>query len=357
MIRLALLFIGVAIMAGAAVRAMRWIAQRRALLDRPNDRSSHELPVPRLGGGAFMPVVLAAIALFAPRGAMPGALAAAFLGGAALLFVVGLIDDVVSLSTGLRFAVHFVAAGAVLAVAAQAWPAGIETGWWAGALRPPAWGFWLLAIWIAGVLNLYNFMDGIDGLAGLQAAIAGLAWAAAGVALGAPWVAIAGVAIAAGAAGFLSLNWPTAKIFMGDAGSTVLGFCFAALPLMLVVETKRAVQFELLLAGSALVIWPFLADGAFTILRRLRKGENILQAHRSHLYQRLVIAGVPHARVTVVYGALAALGALLAWRVLRGERLAISVAAAGTGVMFALLWRWVRRAERQAAEGGPGAAR
>ncbi len=341
-------FVAVAIVAGAAVRAMRWEAQRRALLDRPNDRSSHELPVPRLGGGAFMPVVLVAIFLFAPREAMPSGLLAAFLGGAALLFVVGLIDDVVSLSTGLRFAVHFVAAGAVLAAAAKSWPVGIEAGWWAGALRPPAWGFWLLGVWIVGVLNLYNFMDGIDGLAGLQAAIAGLAWAIAGVAMSAPWVAMAGAAIAAGATGFLSLNWPKAKIFMGDAGSTVLGFGFATLPLVLVIETKRAARFEILLVAGALVVWPFLADGAFTILRRLRKGENILQAHRSHLYQRLVIAGVSHARVTVIYGALAALGALLAWRVLRGEPFAVTVALAATAMAFVLLWRWTLRRERAA---------
>lgn len=348
---LIILFAVTAVVAGLAVRAMRWEAQRRALLDRPNDRSSHELPVPRLGGGAFMPVVLTAIAFFAPRNAIPTGLLAAFLGGAALLFVIGLIDDVVSLSTGLRFAMHFAVAGAVLAMTAKAWPAGVDAGWWSAALRPPSWGFWALALWIVGVLNLYNFMDGIDGLAGLQAVIAGLAWAVAGVAMGAPWVAVTGAAMAAGAAGFLSLNWPPAKIFMGDAGSTVLGFCFAALPLMLVVEIKRAVQFELLLVTGALLVWPFLADGGFTILRRLRKGENIFQAHRSHLYQRLVIAGVSHARVTCVYGALAVLGAGLAWRVLRGEPRAVTSAAGIAATAFALLWLWVARCERRAAIG------
>ncbi len=347
MLGLILFFVGVAVVAGVAVRVMRWEAQRRALLDRPNDRSSHELPVPRLGGGAFMPVVLGAIGLFAPRGTIPDGLFAVFIGGAALLFVIGLIDDVVSLSTGLRFAVHFAVAGAVLAMSAKCWPAGADAGWWTSALRPPSWGFWLLALWIVGVLNLYNFMDGIDGLAGLQAVIAGLAWAAAGVAMSAPWVALVGAAIAAGALGFLSLNWPPAKIFMGDAGSTVLGFCLAVLPLILIIEIKRAVQFELLLVAGALVVWPFLADGAFTIFRRLRKGENILQAHRSHLYQRLVIAGVSHARVTGVYGALAAVGVLLAWRVLRGEPLAVTTAAVVVTAAFALLWIWVTRCERQ----------
>lgn len=346
---LILFFAGVAVVAGAAVRAMRWEAQRRALLDRPNPRSSHEMPVPRLGGGAFMPVVLGAIGLFAPHGAMPAGMFAVFLGGAALLFVVGLIDDVVSLSTGLRFAVQFSVAGALLAVSAKFWPTGAEAGGWAALLRPPSWGFWLLALWIVGVLNLYNFMDGIDGLAGVQAVIAGTAWAAAGVAMSAPTVAYAGTALAAGALGFLSLNWPPAKIFMGDAGSTVLGFCFAALPLLLVVETGRPAQFELLLTAGALAVWPFLVDGAFTILRRLGKGENILQAHRSHLYQRLVIAGVSHARVTAVYGALALLGTVLAWRVLRGEAWAVTTAVAVVAAAFALLWGWVLRCERRQA--------
>ncbi|MBL9188090.1 MAG: glycosyltransferase family 4 protein [Opitutaceae bacterium] len=344
-------FAGVVVAAGVAVRVMRWVALRRALLDRPNTRSSHELPVPRLGGGAFMPVVLGAIALLAPRAAIPGGLFAVFLGGAALLFVVGLIDDVVSLSTGLRFAVHFAVAGAVLAMAAKFWPAGADVAWWSAALRPPGWGFWALAIWIVGVLNLYNFMDGIDGLAGVQAVVAGAFWTAAGMALGAPWVAVVGAAIAAGSLGFLSLNWPPAKIFMGDAGSTVLGFCFAALPLLAVVEMRRAGQFELWLAAGALAVWPFLADGTFTILRRLRRGENILQAHRSHLYQRLVIAGVSHARVTIVYGALALLGAGLGWRVLRGESLAVTTALGAIAAAFFVLWRWVLRCERRGLAG------
>jgi hypothetical protein len=100
---------------------------------------------------------------------------------------------------------------------------------------------------------------------------------------------------------------------MGDAGSTVLGYIFAVMPLLVIVEAKPARHAERFLMAAVLVVWPFLADGTFTILRRLRKRENIFKAHRSHLYQRLVIAGRSHREVTLVYGALAVVGGGLAW--------------------------------------------
>lgn len=205
----------------------------------------------------------------------------------------------------------------------------------------------LLTIWIVGALNIYNFMDGIDGIAGIQAVVAGVAWAIFGALLGAPYVAFVGAIVAAGALGFLTLNWPPAKIFMGDAGSTVLGYMFAVMPMLIVVEAKEAGGFDRALLAAALVLWPFLVDGTFTIFRRLRNRENILKAHRSHLYQRLVIAGKSHQQVTLVYGALAVVGALLGWRVLIGAPLAIEVAVLGVGVSFVLLWRWVVSTERR----------
>ncbi len=136
--------------------------------------------------------------------------------------------------------------------------------------------------------------------------MAGLAWAVWGHWLGAPFVSALGLLSAAAAVGFLTLNWPPARIFMGDAGSTVLGFLLAAAPLLAAVEGQLA--FDHLLIAAALALWPFLVDGTFTLFRRLGRGENILQAHRSHLYQRLVIAGQTHRRVTLVYGALALVG-------------------------------------------------
>ena len=164
-------------------------------------------------------------------------------------------------------------------------------------------------------------------------------------------MALIGAALAAGGLGFLAWNWPPAKIFMGDAGSTVLGYALAVLPLLLVVEARGAVKFERVLMAGALVVWPFLADGSFTILRRLRNGENIFRAHRSHLYQRLVMAGVSHRSVTLIYGALAVGGAGLAWRVLAGAPYSMATALGLTSGAFVLLCWWVSRREGRGAVG------
>ena len=149
--------------------------------------------------------------------------------------------------------------------------------------------------------------------------------------------------------GFLTLNWPPAKIFMGDAGSTVLGFSFAVLPLLVWVEKKPAVGLFALLSVALLVVWPFLADGTFTIFRRLRKRENIFKAHRSHLYQRLVIAGKSHLLVTVVYGVLAVIGSVLGWVVIRGFAWAMPLSVFVVLVLFGCLWRWTVDSEKRAA--------
>jgi UDP-N-acetylmuramyl pentapeptide phosphotransferase/UDP-N-acetylglucosamine-1-phosphate transferase len=227
-------------------------------------------------------------------------------------------------------------------------------------------GYWLLALWFVGLVNVYNFMDGIDGIAGLQAVVAGVAWAIIGTVLSLPLVQLTGAVIASAALGFLTLNWHPAKIFMGDAGSTVLGFLFATLPFLATVEGgerlgARGERLELTrsLIIGAILVWPFLADGIFTFLRRLKNRENVLQAHRSHLYQRLVIAGHSHTRVTVTYGCLAFLGAVLALALEgQGGRAAIGEGRGAAGVpvpaalgmlgaAFVGLWRWTLASEGQ----------
>lgn len=100
--------------------------------------------------------------------------------------------------------------------------------------------------------------------------------------------------------------------------------------------------------GDALVLWPFLADGSFTISRRLKNGRNIFQPHRTFLIHRLAIAGVSHRRVTCVYGLLAGVGVLLAWRVVAGAPYSVSVAVAVAGAGFVLRWRWAVRREKSA---------
>ena len=334
--------IGIALGAAVSVRLIRSFAVRRALLDVPNDRSSHKTPVPRLGGAAFVPVVLIGVVVLWWPAPLPWAEKFAYSAGALALFSVSLVDDFYSLSTSIRFVVQFAVAGAVVVGALWVQPV------FGPVVVEIALGG-ILVVGIVGLLNVYNFMDGIDGIAGLQGVVGGLAWWGCARYLGAPAAGSLGLALAAGAMGFLTLNWPPAKIFMGDAGSTVLGFSFAVLPLFVWVEARPPSGFFSLMVVGLLLVWPFWADGAFTILRRLRKRENILKAHRSHLYQRLVIAGLTHRIVTLVYGTLALIGALLCWPIIRGLPWAVPFAGFVVLVLFLSLWRWTVVCEGRAA--------
>lgn len=349
----------VVVLSAVAVRVARSLALKRALLDLPNERSSHTQPVPRLGGAAFVPVVLVAVGVGWGGMGLPGVVSLSFFGGCAALFGVSLLDDFRSLPTTIRFSVQFAAAFGILgaiAVCDSSLP-GLSVvsrpssvvSLWPSALLVLCLSGLLASIWIVGLLNIYNFLDGIDGIAGLQAVIGGLAWWIIARELGAPAAAVLGSVLAAGALGFLTLNWPPAKIFMGDAGSTVIGFSFGFLPLLVWVEARGTADFGRFLVAAALVVWPFLADGTFTIFRRLKNRENIFQAHRSHLYQRLVIAGVSHQTVTCVYGVLAMIGGVLAWLVVKSMPFAIPVAGATVALAFLMLWSWVLRMERIAA--------
>ena len=354
-LKLALGAVGCAGASAVVVWLLRRWAVKHALLDVPNERSSHRLPVPRLGGAAFVPVLGLSLGLWASWADRLGSLGLALAAGMALLYGISLLDDFLSLPTGIRFAVQGLAAGMLLMAIfpSVGYRLNLPETWFGlhSAEGAPSVPFTLvlslfgLGVWLVGAVNLYNFMDGIDGIAGLQAVVAGLAWAAWGQWLGAPFVSALGLFSAGAAVGFLTLNWPPARIFMGDAGSTVLGFLFAAAPLVAAGESP--VAFDCLLIAAALALWPFLVDGTFTLVRRLGRGENILQAHRSHLYQRLVIAGQTHRRVTLVYGALAGVGVGFGTLVVLGVPGAVPLAIGGVGVCFLGLWRWVCRVEER----------
>lgn len=283
------------------------LVRKLAIIDMPNERSSHTQPTPRGGG-----VGLVAMTVF-------GLLCSQFiwhlttwrglwfyLGGIALLAAISWLDDIRTVSAKIRFLVHFLAAGIVVA----------KWGYWETFTLPfwgdiqLGWGGLLLTlVWIVGLTNAYNFMDGIDGIAGGQALVAGIGWALVGWMLGDKFVFAMGGLLAASTLGFLFYNWSPAKIFMGDVGSTFLGFSFAVIPLIAAQSAPQGHRYIPWI--GFLFIWPFVADTGFTLLRRIRNGENILQAHRSHLYQRMVIAGYSHQLVSLLYIALAILGSLL----------------------------------------------
>ena len=251
----------------AILRRSRWAAR---LADQPNERSLHTAPTPRVGGLGVMAGALPVAALFADDSL------AVLLGCAALLALVSLIDDRQSLPIEVRLPAHLAAAAiTVLAIA------GPDT-------RHPALGVVEAALAIVALVwmtNLFNFMDGSDGLAGGMAAIGFGALAVAATQAGAMPLALVSGALAAASIGFLAHNFPPARAFLGDAGSVPLGFLAGALGLQGTLAGAWPLSFPLL------VFSPFIADASVTLLRRVLRGERFWRAHRSHYYQRLVLAG------------------------------------------------------------------
>ncbi len=303
---------------------------RGRLLDIPNARSCHRTPIPR-GGGLGVLAGLAAGLLVAagPHGAAPPFL----LAGALLVAACGWWDDIAHLPASWRLLGHTAAAAVLLAGAGPLerlpLPAPCDLP-----LGPAAVPFSLA--WIVGFVNIYNFLDGIDGYAGAQALIAGLAIAACGFNRGSQAL---GLALAGAAAGFLFYNWHPARIFLGDVGSTTIGYLLAAVPFGLDRGVRATAAYAV-----ALCAWFFLTDGAWTLLRRLFQRKRLWEAHREHLYQRLVIAGLPHDAVASRVAGMAALLCLAAIGAVRAGRPLLLWAALALAVIeFLLYLRWVQR--------------
>ena len=281
----------------------RW-AQHR-LLDIPGERSSHVRPTPRGGGLAIAAVASASWLFYCSSAARAERIPIAFaLTGAAIVALVSWFDDLKSLSWRLRILAHSLAAFMLLA---GVWPLPSLDS------VPAAVTMVVVLAWIVGLTNAYNFMDGIDGIAAGQAIVAGIGWTLLGWLAHNSMLMIIGLTIAGASGGFLVHNWPPASIFMGDVGAAFLGFMFAALPVMAWRVNP------LLVPAGPLLVWPFLLDTSFTFFRRLWRGENVVVAHRSHLYQRLVITGMTHGQVALIYATLAIFGLLAAVAILKSE--------------------------------------
>ena len=308
-------------------------ARRRDLLDVPNPRSSHVVATPRTGGPAFVLALLAGIAIAAFTAGGLATEASLIVGAACALACLGFADDVRSLPASIRLLFQIgIAVSLLLALPGRS-AAFFEPAWLAAAFT---------VVWLVALTNAYNFMDGIDGIAAGQAIVAGLGWASLGAIMGSRDTMLLGLLLACAPAGFLMHNWPPAKVFMGDAGSGFLGFSFAALPLMTAGQGFHP------MIWAALLTWPFLFDTGFTLLRRVRRGENILQAHRSHLYQRLIVSGLSHGFVALLYAGLASIGALGAIAHGAGKPRALMVAFAAVAVAGFGLWRYVVACESRA---------
>jgi Fuc2NAc and GlcNAc transferase len=255
----------------------------RGIVDRPNERSSHTMPTPRGGGLSMVVVTTCAAILLCATARMPVPLTLVVLVGGLSVAAVGFLDDVRSASITLRMSVHIGAALLTLCMLDSPLRIGI-----AGAL--------VVVLAITWVLNLFNFMDGIDGLAASEAAF--VLFAAGGLALlvgHASPSQVAPLLIAAAACvGFLAWNWPPASIFMGDVGSGYLGYLIAAFAIASSRSGTLSVYVWLILGGV------FIVDATLTLARRLVRGERVHQAHRTHAYQWLARRWGSHARVTIV---------------------------------------------------------
>jgi UDP-N-acetylmuramyl pentapeptide phosphotransferase/UDP-N-acetylglucosamine-1-phosphate transferase len=208
--------------------------------------------------------------------------------------------------------------------------------------------------------NVYNFMDGIDGIAGTQGLVAGVAWMAGGWWLASTPIALLGAALAGACLGFLIDNWSPARIFMGDVGSAFLGFLFALLPLVALREpslASRTLDASRLPLFALLVVWPFVSDGFFTFVRRACRGEVVWKPHRSHLYQRLVGVGWPHSRVSGLYGAWCGLSAVVGLLWLTGDPSAAPAVAVVPLSSLAAMILFVAHSERRALERSAGKER
>jgi len=254
---------------------------RGEVLDHPNERSSHTIAVPRGGGIAVIATVAVAWALLAAAG-IGGGEVYWILAAALVLAAVSWIDDLRGLSASVRLPVHIAAVAIGLAAIGDRGPVfqGLLPTW----LDLAAAGF--LWVWF---LNLFNFMDGIDGLAAGETVAITLGLvviaAVAGVGGGAPFAAV----LAAAALGFWWWNADPARIFLGDVGSVPLGFFLGWLLLTAAADG--------LWAPAAILPLYFLADATLTLLRRLARRERVWQAHREHYYQQAVGHGLSHAAV------------------------------------------------------------
>lgn len=291
---LALLFVACAVTAFAGTGALLPFLRARAILDHPNERSSHEMPTPKGGGIVVLGVILVAwigIGLHFVAGPF---LTWILPGTAMVLAALSWIDDLRGLPPIVRLVVQIVAVVTILTLRPD--PALVFQGLLPGYVDALLAG--VLWVWF---INLFNFMDGIDGITGIETLVIGI-----GVGLiGGGTSALFGIIIAGTVVGFLKWNWHPAKVFMGDVGSVPLGFLLGWLLLNMAGDGHWA----------AALILPayYLADATFTLTRRALGGEKIWQAHRQHFYQQAVQRGLSHAAVAAGVFILGDLLFALAW--------------------------------------------
>ncbi len=277
------------------------------LLDQPNERSSHLLATPKCGGVGIVSSFLMGI-IIAPAwhgsGITGNGLPYSLVVPLFFVALVSLGDDIRELSPYLRLGVQVIAGLSFLGM----------SGIFSGSYFEGVWGGLVMLfavpvslVWIVGMANLYNFMDGIDGLAAGQGLVVAMFFSLIQYMHGDAVLAYLALVLATGCVGFLAFNFPPAKVFMGDVGSVSIGFILAALGLLGAARHP---------GWNSLMLMPlltanFIFDGGFTLLARIRRGENILEPHRLHLYQRFSQSGLSQRTVSMTNYGLAIIQGIL----------------------------------------------
>lgn len=284
------------IVTGSAVLTsiIRMYALRGGLLDTPNARSSHEIPTPRGGGLAILITFYALVSYMYLSSALPAALFFPLLVAGGLTGLIGFIDDHEHVRRTYRLGVHVVAAAVLVYMVEPA----IPLAFGAALAVPDVVTRPLAVLFITWMINLFNFMDGIDGITSAETMFVMLAAVLiAGVTAGAdsPVAGVMGLlelGVAAACLGFLLWNWPPAKIFLGDVGSGFLGFVTAAIALVSAANGILPIWTWLILVGV------FLIDATVTLVRRMVTGAPWREGHRCHAYQHLARRLQSHLLVT-----------------------------------------------------------
>jgi len=300
--------------------ALRRYALARSLMDVPNGRSSHSVATPRGGGVAIVLGFLIALAVLAWMGMMPVTVFLAFFAAGAVVAIVGFLDDHGHIAARWRLLAHFAASFWILLClggmpALNLFGAEVDLGWL---------GHILAAFYLVWMLNLYNFMDGIDGIASVEAIFVCLGACLVYELGGYEGLVWAPLCLALAVAGFLYWNFPPARIFMGDAGSGFLGIMLGGLSLQAAWHSPHLLWVWLIFLGV------FIVDATFTLGRRLLRGDKVYEAHRSHAYQFASRQVGRHLPVT-----LAVLGINVVWLLPIGLCVGLSVLDGLTGMLLA----------------------
>lgn len=294
------------------------LGYRIVLLDNPNVRSSHSHPTPR-GGGIGIWIVFILIGVFGFKDVL-----FTVIGGAVGLL--GLVEDRFALSSKSRLIIQFGLSTAVVY---------LFSGTPASVVAMVIFLFW--TVFITGTANFYNFMDGINGIAGLTGVVGfGLMAFFSFYIANRPDVAFLSVVLAMACLGFLPFNFPKARVFMGDVGSVLLGFLFASF----VVKLSTDIALFLCLV---MFLCTFYADATVTIFYRWRRGENLMEAHRSHLYQYMSNElGLPHWKVSLLYVFVQlAVGVIAMWAYQNSVALQIIMAVV-YGISFIFSYKFIK---------------